>query len=106
MNVEVVSEEDGILQEQLSEGDTVEVGQAIAIVGEGKGSTSSSRNHKITIQLLKMKNTKQILTNHSTPRTSTEACGSDTSSNDDSESINNKRVNAKHRRHARKMVLI
>ena len=55
MNVEVVSEEDGILQEQLaSEGDTVEVGQAIAIVGEGKGKVVQA-NHKITIQILKMK---------------------------------------------------
>lgn len=42
VNVEVVSEEEGVLQEQLaSEGDTVEVGQVIATVGEGSGNASS-----------------------------------------------------------------
>lgn len=42
VNVEVVSEEAGVLQELLAnEGDTVEVGQAIAVVGEGSGSNSS-----------------------------------------------------------------
>ncbi|RIP32783.1 dihydrolipoyllysine-residue succinyltransferase [Staphylococcus gallinarum] len=42
VNVEVVSEEAGVFQEQLAnEGDTVEVGQAIAIVGEGSGNTNS-----------------------------------------------------------------
>ncbi|CAD2075475.1 2-oxoglutarate dehydrogenase complex dihydrolipoyllysine-residue succinyltransferase [Phocicoccus pinnipedialis] len=36
VNVEIVSEEDGTLQEQKAEeGDTVEVGQVVAIVGEG-----------------------------------------------------------------------
>ena len=36
VNVEVVSEEAGVLSEQLAEeGDTVEVGQAVAVVGEG-----------------------------------------------------------------------
>ena len=92
MNVEVVSEEDGILQEQLaSEGDTGEVGQAIAIVGEGKGSTSSSSESQNNDSNLKMKTQNRFCeTNYSTPRTSTEAQGSDTSSNDDSESINNK----------------
>ena len=107
VNVEVVSEEDGILQEQLaSEGDTVEVGQAIAIVGEGKGSTSSSSESQNNDSNSENENTKtdSSETNYSTPRTSTEAQGSDTSSNDDSESINNKRVNAtpSARRHARK----
>ena len=44
VNVEVVSEEEGVLQEQLaSEGDTVEVGQVIATVGEGSGNASSSK---------------------------------------------------------------
>lgn len=38
VNVEVISEEAGILSELLAaEGDTVEVGQVIAIVGEGSG---------------------------------------------------------------------
>ncbi|MGW7927780.1 dihydrolipoyllysine-residue succinyltransferase [Staphylococcus xylosus] len=42
VNVEVVSEEAGVLQELLAdEGDTVEVGQAIAVVGEGGGNNTS-----------------------------------------------------------------
>ncbi|MDG0842427.1 dihydrolipoyllysine-residue succinyltransferase [Staphylococcus equorum] len=42
VNVEVVSEEAGVLQELLAnEGDTVEVGQSIAVVGEGSGSNAS-----------------------------------------------------------------
>lgn len=45
VNVEVVSEEAGVLQEQLfKEGDTVEVGQTIAIVGEGSGESRSQEN--------------------------------------------------------------
>ena len=47
VNVEVVSEEEGVLQEQLaSEGDTVEVGQVIATVGEGSGNNASSGNNE------------------------------------------------------------
>ncbi|ASE36058.1 dihydrolipoyllysine-residue succinyltransferase [Staphylococcus pettenkoferi] len=43
VNVEVVSEDAGVLQETLfDEGDTVEVGQAIAVVGEGQPSNSGS----------------------------------------------------------------
>ena len=42
VNVEVVSEEAGVLQELLAnEGDTVEVGQSIAVVGEGIGNNAS-----------------------------------------------------------------
>lgn len=42
VNVEVVSEESGVLQELLAnEGDTVEVGQSIAVVGEGSGNNNS-----------------------------------------------------------------
>ncbi|WP_436853854.1 dihydrolipoyllysine-residue succinyltransferase [Staphylococcus caeli] len=42
VNVEVVSEEAGVLQELLAnEGDTVEVGQSIAVVGEGSGNATS-----------------------------------------------------------------
>ncbi|WP_088006281.1 2-oxoglutarate dehydrogenase complex dihydrolipoyllysine-residue succinyltransferase [Indiicoccus explosivorum] len=38
VNVEVISEEAGVVQELLAaEGDTVEVGQVIAVVGEGSG---------------------------------------------------------------------
>ncbi|WP_204176571.1 2-oxoglutarate dehydrogenase complex dihydrolipoyllysine-residue succinyltransferase [Staphylococcus sp. GDX8P113P-1] len=43
VNVEVVSEEAGVLQETLAnEGDTVEVGQAVAVVGEDSGNASNS----------------------------------------------------------------
>jgi 2-oxoglutarate dehydrogenase E2 component (dihydrolipoamide succinyltransferase) len=43
VNVEVISEEAGVVQELLfAEGDTVEVGQVIAVVGEGSGSASES----------------------------------------------------------------
>ena len=56
VNVEVVSEEDGILQEQLaSEGDTVEVGHLLQLSVKVKVVQVVQANHKITIQLLKMK---------------------------------------------------
>lgn len=43
VNVEVISEEAGVVQELLAaEGDTVEVGQVIAVVGEGTGSSTKS----------------------------------------------------------------
>lgn len=43
VNVEVVSEDAGVLSKQLvQEGDTVEVGQAVAVVEEGSGSGSES----------------------------------------------------------------
>ena len=43
VNVEVISEEAGIVQELLAEeGDTVEVGQVIAVVGEGSGEAAAS----------------------------------------------------------------
>ncbi|WP_040228589.1 2-oxoglutarate dehydrogenase complex dihydrolipoyllysine-residue succinyltransferase [Bhargavaea cecembensis] len=42
VNVEVISEEAGIVQELLAEeGDTVEVGQVIAVVGEGSGAAAA-----------------------------------------------------------------
>ncbi|AYC29462.1 2-oxoglutarate dehydrogenase complex dihydrolipoyllysine-residue succinyltransferase [Paenisporosarcina cavernae] len=45
VNVEVISEEAGVVQELLAaEGDTVEVGQVIAVVGEGTGSGSTPKN--------------------------------------------------------------
>ncbi|MGE6421392.1 dihydrolipoyllysine-residue succinyltransferase, partial [Staphylococcus pasteuri] len=51
VNVEVVSEEAGVLSEQLAnEGDTVEVGQAIAVVGEGSGNASSGSSDNQTPQ--------------------------------------------------------
>ncbi|WP_436965717.1 dihydrolipoyllysine-residue succinyltransferase [Staphylococcus shinii] len=47
VNVEVVSEEAGVLQELLAdEGDTVVVGQAIAVVGEGSGNNTSESSTK------------------------------------------------------------
>ncbi|WP_339250193.1 2-oxoglutarate dehydrogenase complex dihydrolipoyllysine-residue succinyltransferase [Sporosarcina sp. FSL W8-0480] len=43
VNVEVISEEAGVVQELLAaEGDTVEVGQVIAVVGEGSGAPAAS----------------------------------------------------------------
>ncbi|MCM3611024.1 2-oxoglutarate dehydrogenase complex dihydrolipoyllysine-residue succinyltransferase [Planococcus sp. MERTA32b] len=43
VNVEVISEEAGVVQELMAaEGDTVEVGQIIAIVGEGSGEAAAS----------------------------------------------------------------
>lgn len=45
VNVEVISEEAGVVTELLfAEGDTVQVGQVIAVVGEGSGSGSSTNN--------------------------------------------------------------
>lgn len=42
VNVEVISEEAGVLQEHMAaEGDTVEVGQVIATVGEGSGTPAA-----------------------------------------------------------------
>lgn len=42
VNVEIISEEAGIVQEHLAEaGDTVQVGQVIAIVGEGAGAPAT-----------------------------------------------------------------
>ena len=47
VNVEVVSEEAGVLQELLAnEGDTVEVGQSIAVVGDGSGNNASEASAK------------------------------------------------------------
>ncbi|QBP41163.1 2-oxoglutarate dehydrogenase complex dihydrolipoyllysine-residue succinyltransferase [Paenisporosarcina antarctica] len=45
VNVEVISEEAGVVQELLAaEGDTVQVGQVIAVVGEGSGNGSTTNN--------------------------------------------------------------
>lgn len=45
VNVEVISEEAGVVQELLfAEGDTVEVGQVIAVVGEGSGTGSTTKS--------------------------------------------------------------
>ena len=43
VNVEIISEEAGIVQEHLAEeGDTVQVGQVIAIVGAGSGAPAAA----------------------------------------------------------------
>ncbi|AQU79428.1 dihydrolipoamide succinyltransferase [Planococcus faecalis] len=47
VNVEVISEEAGVVQELLAqEGDTVEVGQVIAIVGEGSGEAAKPKTEE------------------------------------------------------------
>ena len=47
VNVEVVSEEAGVLSDQLAEeGDTVEVGQAVAVVGEGQVKSSNDSSNE------------------------------------------------------------
>ncbi|ALS78589.1 dihydrolipoamide succinyltransferase [Planococcus kocurii] len=47
VNVEVISEEAGVVQELLAqEGDTVEVGQVIAIVGEGSGEAAAPKTEE------------------------------------------------------------
>ena len=57
VNVEVVSEEAGVLSEQLAEeGDTVEVGQAV--VGEGQVNTSNDSSNESS-QKMKLKRKKR-----------------------------------------------
>src|SRR5699024_2346070 len=47
VNVEIVSEEAGVISElKAEEGDTVEVGQVIAIVGEGSGAPAADSSKK------------------------------------------------------------
>ena len=59
VNVEVVSEEAGVLSEQLAEeGDTVEVGQAVAVVGEGQVNTSNDSSNESS-QKMKLKRKKR-----------------------------------------------
>ena len=56
VNVEVVSEEAGVLSEQLAEeGDTVEVGQAVAVVGEVNTSNDSSNESSQKMKLKRKK---------------------------------------------------
>ncbi|NWK83709.1 dihydrolipoyllysine-residue succinyltransferase [Staphylococcus sp. GSSP0090] len=87
VNVEVVSEEAGVLQELLAnEGDTVEVGQAIAVVGEGSGNNASESPAK---QDTPKQETEASTDNKPTP--STESTSSDA---DDKSQDNNQRVNA------------
>ncbi|WP_251942959.1 MULTISPECIES: dihydrolipoyllysine-residue succinyltransferase [Staphylococcus] len=89
VNVEVVSEDAGVLQEQLAEeGDTVEVGQAVAKVGEGSGNNSeSSSSQDDSKEESKQQDSKQESSSDSQQSESK----SDSSSSDDS---NNQRINA------------
>lgn len=49
VNVEIISEEAGIVQEHLAaEGDTVQVGQVIAIVGSGSGAPAAAPSAPVT----------------------------------------------------------
>lgn len=93
VNVEVVSEDAGVLQETLfDEGDTVEVGQAIAVVGEGQPSNSGSSSSDDSKQESKSDDAKSS------------DDSKDTQSQDDSSDQSGQRVNAtpSARRYARK----
>ncbi|MER2090424.1 MAG: 2-oxoglutarate dehydrogenase complex dihydrolipoyllysine-residue succinyltransferase [Sporosarcina sp.] len=49
VNVEIISEEAGVVQEHLAgEGDTVQVGQVIAIVGSGSGAPAAAPSAPVT----------------------------------------------------------
>ena len=96
VNVEVVSEEAGVLSEQLAEeGDTVEVGQAVAVVGEGQVNTSNDSSNESS-QKMKLK--------RETPKQSNPNSSESENTQDNSQ----QRINAtpSARRHARKMALI
>ncbi|RIM36266.1 dihydrolipoyllysine-residue succinyltransferase [Staphylococcus caprae] len=96
VNVEVVSEEAGVLSEQLAEeGDTVEVGQAVAVVGEGSGNASSGSSED-TPQKDESKDAGQTEDKSEQKQASSD-------NKQDSQDTNNKRVNAtpSARRHAR-----
>ncbi|WP_186670503.1 2-oxoglutarate dehydrogenase complex dihydrolipoyllysine-residue succinyltransferase [Sporosarcina sp. BP05] len=55
VNVEIISEEAGIVQEHLAaEGDTVQVGQVIAIVGSGSGAPAATPSAPVTEAAQKM----------------------------------------------------
>ncbi|MCY1621569.1 dihydrolipoyllysine-residue succinyltransferase [Staphylococcus pettenkoferi] len=83
VNVEVVSEDAGVLQETLfDEGDTVEVGQAIAVVGEGQPSNSGSSSSDDSKQESKSDDAKSS------------DDSKDTQSQDDSSDQSGQRVNA------------
>ena len=83
VNVEVVSEDAGVLQETLfDEGDTVEVGQAIAVVGEGQPSNSGSSSSNDSKQESKSDDAKSS------------DDSKDTQSQDDSSDQSGQRVNA------------
>lgn len=87
VNVEVVSEEAGVLQELLAnEGDTVEVGQAIAVVGEGSGNNTSEAPAK--------QEAPKQETETSTDDKSAQPAEATSNDTDDKSQDNNQRVNA------------
>ncbi|MDW4093748.1 dihydrolipoyllysine-residue succinyltransferase [Staphylococcus saprophyticus] len=87
VNVEVVSEEAGVLQELLAnEGDTVEVGQAIAVVGEGSGNNTSEAPEK--------QEAPKQETETSTDDKSAQPAEATSNDTDDKSQDNNQRVNA------------
>ena len=87
VNVEVVSEEAGVLQELLAnEGDTVEVGQAIAVVGEGSGKNTSEAPAK--------QEAPKQETETSTDDKSAQPAEATSNDTDDKSQDNNQRVNA------------
>lgn len=87
VNVEVVSEEAGVLQELLAnEGDTVEVGQAIAVVGEGSGNNTSEAPAK--------QEAPKQETETSTDDKSVQPAEATSNDTDDKSQDNNQRVNA------------
>ncbi|GEP78393.1 dihydrolipoyllysine-residue succinyltransferase [Staphylococcus carnosus] len=88
VNVEVVSEEAGMIQELLAEaGDTVEVGQAIATVGEGSGSPSQSSSEDKKEDTSSKEDT-------SKSEEKSQPAASETSSKEESSSNSDQRVNA------------
>ena len=94
VNVEVVSEEEGVLQEQLaSEGDTVEVGQVIATVGEGSGNASSSKEES--------SDQSQSANNDEATKELAQPTESQSNNEETQSNPNNQRVNATPSRHAR-----
>ncbi len=85
VNVEVVSKR-GVLSEQLaSEGDTVEVGQAIAIIGEGSGNASKK---KIVTTILHNKMKKQIIKKEETTNNSVDKAEVNQANDDNQQRIN------------------
>lgn len=87
VNVEVVSEEAGVLQELLAnEGDTFEVGQAIAVVGEGSGNNTSEAPAK--------QEAPKQETETSTDDKSAQPAEATSNDTDDKSQDNNQRVNA------------
>lgn len=94
VNVEVVSEEAGVLSEQLAEeGGTVEGGQAVAIIGEGSGNVSNnSSNETLQQEETKVANQNEDQANQTL------------STSNKQQDNNSQRINAtpSARRHARK----